>query len=200
VQRAARANEFRVAIVGYTNAGKSTLFNALTRATVRAEDRLFATLDATTRRLVNEAREVLLLTDTVGFIRKLPHHLVASFRSTLAEVLEADLWLHVVDASDPHFRDQIANVERVLEELGGGDRPTLLAFNKLDAVADEAAALALPIEFPGSLSVSAVTGEGLPALRERLWQARRDHRAARAAEAQAASARRAAAARAYAGD
>ena len=104
VQRQARADQFRVAIVGYTNAGKSTLFNALTRAAVRAEDRLFATLDATTRRIVNENRELLLITDTVGFIRKLPHHLVASFRSTLAEVVEADLWLHVVDASDPDFR------------------------------------------------------------------------------------------------
>ncbi len=186
VQRKSRAGEFRVAVVGYTNAGKSTLFNALTRSDVRAEDRLFATLDATTRRMVNANREVLLLTDTVGFIRKLPHHLVASFRSTLAEVIEADLWLHVVDASDPSFRSQLANVEEVLASLvpDATPRPQLLVFNKLDAVEDEALRYALPIEFPGSLGVSARTGAGLPALRERLWETRAAHRAAaRAASA-----------------
>jgi len=159
VQRKARAGEFRVAVVGYTNAGKSTLFNSLTRSAVRAEDRLFATLDATTRRMVNERRELLLLTDTVGFIRKLPHHLVASFRSTLAEVIEADLWLHVVDAADPSFRAQLSNVEDVLASLvpEAQPRPQLIVFNKLDAVTDEALRFALPIEFPGSLSVSALT-------------------------------------------
>jgi GTP-binding protein HflX len=206
----ARSGLAAVTIVGYTNAGKSTLFNALTRADVRAEDRLFATLDATTRRLVNEQREVLLLTDTVGFIRKLPHHLVASFRSTLAEVVEADLWLHVVDAADPGFRGHIRNVEEVLASLAGPAdsavvarkkgaaaaakaaalddppppaRPTLLVFNKVDAIADDPLLYALPIEFPGSLQVSAKTGEGLAALRARLWQARRDARAAAAAAA-----------------
>jgi GTP-binding protein HflX len=175
VQRKAREGAFRVAVVGYTNAGKSTLFNALTRASVRAEDRLFATLDATTRRMVNERREVMLLTDTVGFIRKLPHHLVASFRSTLAEVVEADLWLHVVDAADPAFRTQLSNVEEVLAKLmpDGTPRPTLLVFNKCDAIEDEAVRYALPIEFPGSMSVSAKTGEGLVGLRERLWDTRR---------------------------
>jgi GTP-binding protein HflX len=188
VQRQGRADQFRVAIVGYTNAGKSTLFNALTKSAVRAEDRLFATLDATTRRLVNEKRELLLLTDTVGFIRKLPHHLVASFRSTLAEVVEADLWLHVVDAADPDFRAQLRNVEEVLASFGGeaqsgAVRPTLLAFNKIDAVTDEAVLYALPIEFPGSVQISAQTGEGLPALRARLWQERSSQRAAAAAKA-----------------
>jgi len=197
VQRQARADQFRVAIVGYTNAGKSTLFNALTRAAVRAEDRLFATLDATTRRIVNENREMLLVTDTVGFIRKLPHHLVASFRSTLAEVVEADLWLHVVDASDPDFRRQLANVEEVLATFGGSaekgpraqaiaaaPRPTVIAFNKIDA-ADEELLYALPIEFPGAVQVSALTGQGLRELRERLWQERRAQRAAAAAKAAA---------------
>jgi len=188
VQRQGRADQFRVAIVGYTNAGKSTLFNALTKSAVRAEDRLFATLDATTRRLVNEKRELLLLTDTVGFIRKLPHHLVASFRSTLAEVVEADLWLHVVDAADPDFRSQLRNVEEALASFGGeaqagAVRPNLLVFNKIDAVTDEALLYALPIEFPGSVQISAQTGEGLPALRVRLWQERSSQRAAAAAKA-----------------
>jgi GTP-binding protein HflX len=184
VQRQSREGTYRVAVVGYTNAGKSTLFNALTRADVKAEDRLFATLDATTRRLVNANREVLLLTDTVGFIRKLPHHLVASFRSTLAEVIEADLWLHVVDASDPEFRAHIANVEDVLGKIAGAAvRPTLMVFNKIDAIADDPVLFALPIEFPEALRVSAVTGEGLPELRERLWQERREARVAAAAEA-----------------
>ena len=185
MQRQARADQYRVAIVGYTNAGKSTLFNALTRAAVRAEDRLFATLDATTRRLVNEKRELLLLTDTVGFIRKLPHHLVASFRSTLAEVVEADLWLHVVDASDPDFRRQVANVEEVLATFGE-PRATVIAFNKIDAAPEELL-YALPIEFPGSLQVSALTGLGLKELRARLW----DERALKFAAAKSkASARR----------
>ena len=191
VQRQSRADQYRVAIVGYTNAGKSTLFNALTRSSVRAEDRLFATLDATTRRVVNEQRELLLLTDTVGFIRKLPHHLVASFRSTLAEVVEADLWLHVVDASDPDFRAQLANVEEVLATFGGeagnGDapRPTVLAFNKIDAVTDEALPYGLALEFPGSMQVSAQTGAGFRELRARLWEERSAQRAATAARAAA---------------
>jgi len=183
VQRQARADQFRVAIVGYTNAGKSTLFNALTRAAVRAEDRLFATLDATTRRLVNEKRELLLLTDTVGFIRKLPHHLVASFRSTLAEVIEADLWLHVVDASDPDFRRQVANVEEVLATFGE-PRATVIAFNKIDAAPEELL-YALPLEFPGSLQVSALTGQGLKELRARLWSERALKYAAAKAKASA---------------
>jgi GTP-binding protein HflX len=155
--------------VGYTNAGKSTLFNALTRARVPVEDRLFATLDATTRQLVSPARQVVLLTDTVGFIRKLPHHLVASFHSTLVEAIEADLLLHVVDAADPDFRRQIAAVEEVLDEILETPRPTTLVFNKTDLVADPDLIAGLRVEFPGSFAVSARRAEGLEPLRAFLW-------------------------------
>jgi GTP-binding protein HflX len=170
VQRRRRRREFRAAIVGYTNAGKSTLFNALTRSQVLVEDRLFATLDATTRKLVSPTRQVALLTDTVGFIRKLPHHLVASFHSTLVEAIEADLLLHVVDASDPHFRRQIAAVEEVLESILEGPRPTTLVFNKTDLIADPDVVAGLRVEFPGSFAVSGRTGEGLEALRAFVWE------------------------------
>ena len=159
--------------MGYTNAGKSTLFNALTRAQVFVEDRLFATLDATTRQMVSPKRVTVLLTDTVGFIRKLPHHLVASFRSTLSEVVEADLLVQVVDAADPDFRRQMQAVEGVLEELMPEPRPALLVFNKADALADPDHEVALRAEFSGAMVVSARTGAGLVALREALW-----HRAA----------------------
>jgi GTP-binding protein HflX len=168
-QRRRRRREFRAAIVGYTNAGKSTLFNALTRSRVLVEDRLFATLDATTRQLVSPSRQVVLLTDTVGFIRKLPHHLVASFHSTLVEAIEADLLLHVVDAADPNFRRQIAAVEEVLDEILETPRPTTLVFNKCDLLEDADVMAGLRVEFPGSFAVSARNGEGLEALRTYLW-------------------------------
>jgi len=169
-QRRRRRREFRAALVGYTNAGKSTLFNALTRARVFVEDRLFATLDATTRQMVSPRREVALLTDTVGFIRKLPHHLVASFRSTLTEVAEADLLLHVVDASDPDFAAQMTAVDQVLEEILREPRPTTIVFNKSDLLADAVAAAGLRAAHPGCHVVSARTGEGLDALRADVWR------------------------------
>ena len=169
-QRRRRRGRFRAALVGYTNAGKSTLFNALTRADVFVEDRLFATLDATTRQMVSPARELALLTDTVGFIRKLPHHLVASFHSTLVEAVEADLLVHVVDAADPDLRRQMIAVDAVLEDLLEEPRPTLLVFNKTDLVVDEDLLAGLRVEFPGSFLISALTGAGLDALRAYVWE------------------------------
>ena len=169
-QRQKRRREFRAALVGYTNAGKSTLFNALTRSSVFVENRLFATLDATTRQMVSPERVNALVTDTVGFIRKLPHHLVASFRSTLSEVVEADLLVHVVDASDPAFRAQMTAVDGVLEELLTEPRPRLLVFNKADLLSDVTAIHGLRAEFPDCRVVSARTGEGLAALRTEIWE------------------------------
>jgi len=169
-QRRKRRREFRAALVGYTNAGKSTLFNALTRANVFVENRLFATLDATTRQMVSPERTMALLTDTVGFIRKLPHHLVASFRSTLSEATEADLLLQIVDASDPDFRRQMLAVDGVLEEILTEPRPMLLVFNKADRLDDPTLAQGLRVEFPGCLVISARGGEGLAELRTEVWR------------------------------
>src|SRR5262249_17905038 len=154
--------------IGYTNAGKSSLFNALTRAHVLAEDRLFATLDSTTRQLVSPDRRRILLTDTVGFIRKLPHHLVASFRSTLMEVVEADLLVHVVDPAHPAFRAQMEAVSLVPDEILPEPRPQLLVLNQVDRL-DQDDRAGLRVEFPGAVQTSAVTGEGLDALRAALW-------------------------------
>lgn len=128
----------RVALVGYTNAGKSTLFNALTGAEAYAADQLFATLDPTLRRLDGLACGEIVLSDTVGFVRDLPHDLVAAFRSTLSEAREADLLLHVIDASDPNVRDRIAQVNEVLGEIGAADIPQIQVFNKLDRLPDVA--------------------------------------------------------------
>ena len=179
-QRQRRRREFRAALVGYTNAGKSTLFNALTRAGVFVEDRLFATLDSTTRQMVSPEREIVLLTDTVGFIRKLPHHLVASFHSTLVEAVEADLLVHLIDAADPDFRRQIAAVDDVLDRLLTEPRPPrLLVFNKRDRLDDEQVA-ALRAEFEGFHVVSARSGDELASLRLELFRRSSERRVARA--------------------
>jgi GTP-binding protein HflX len=149
----------RLAIVGYTNAGKSTLLNRLTDAGVLVEDRLFATLDATTRRLSLPGGETVLITDTVGFIRKLPHQLVEAFRSTLAVAVDADLLVHVVDASAPDPAGNIRAVRDVLAEIGADGVPELLAFNKSDLAPGSAKRLADVWE--GSVALSATTGEGV---------------------------------------
>lgn len=152
----------RVAIVGYTNAGKSTLLNRLTDAGVLVEDRLFATLDATTRRLDLPGGEPVLISDTVGFIRKLPHDLVEAFKSTLSVAADADLLVHVVDSSAVDVEGNIRAVRTVLEEIGADEVPELLAFNKADLAPDEAKRLAHAHE--GSVAFSAVTGEGVDEL------------------------------------
>lgn len=169
LQRRARVGSgvYRVALVGYTNAGKSTTLNALTGSQAYVADKLFATLDATTRGLqLPDGREVTV-TDTVGFIHKLPHSLVEAFHSTLDEVRDADLLLHVVDGSHPQAFEQIAAVQEVLGEIGAAGQPTLLVFNKADAM-EPGLREALVARFPHAVVCSALTGKGLDELRERV--------------------------------
>ena len=169
LQRKARARSgvYRVSLVGYTNAGKSTLLNALTGADVLAYDQLFATLDSTTRRTeIPEGREVTI-TDTVGFINKLPHGLVEAFKSTLDEVREADLLLHVTDASDPQREPEMHAVNEVLAEIGASGKPHILVFNKADLVTAEEQAV-LEARYPRAVFVSALKNEGLQVLRDRI--------------------------------
>ncbi len=154
----------RVAIVGYTNAGKSTLLNRLTDAGVLVQDRLFATLDATTRRLDLPGGESVLATDTVGFVRKLPHQLVEAFKSTLEVAADAHLLIHVVDATAPDVSGNIEAVHTVLREIGAGDVPQLLAFNKADLDPETASTLAK--RHPGAVAFSAATGDGVDELLE----------------------------------
>jgi GTP-binding protein HflX len=159
-----------VGIVGYTNAGKSTLLNALVGSEVaRAEDKLFATLDPTSRQVRLVEGQSAIVTDTVGFIHKLPHQLIDAFRATLEEVNRADVLVEVVDASDPHHVEHRATVQAVLDELGAGDKPRLTAYNKTDLVAATArdGAAVAPV-VGGAVSISAVTGYGLDALRVEL--------------------------------
>ena len=167
-ERKLRGNIFKTALVGYTNAGKSTLLQGMSGAEVLIEDRLFATLDPTTRRVHLGYNRAILMTDTVGFIRKLPHHLVASFRSTLEETIQADLLLHVVDASYAHYEEHISTVEKVLADLGIVDRPTLLIFNKMDRLEEEER-LGLRDAYPDAVFVSGLTGDGLDRLKSRVY-------------------------------
>ena len=176
-----RRNSFTISLVGYTNAGKSTLFNALVKARAYAADQLFATLDTTTRQLyLGDAARSVSLSDTVGFIRDLPHGLIDAFAATLQEAADADLLLHVVDGSNPDYLEQIEQVQRVLAEIGAADVPQILVFNKLDAVEKGNSPLSLRDMFElrdafegasrsvDRVFVSALTGEGLPLLRELL--------------------------------
>ena len=170
-----RRDTFNISLVGYTNAGKSSLFNALVKARAFAADQLFATLDTTTRQLyLGEAGRSVSLSDTVGFIRDLPHGLVEAFQATLQEATEADLLLHVVDAANPDFPEQMAEVQKVLAEIGASDVPQLLVFNKLDAI--DAAHFPLQMQDQYELDglpvsrifLSAKTGQGLDLLRSAL--------------------------------
>jgi GTPase len=182
-QRKTRTEMVRVALVGYTNVGKSTLLNFLSKSEVLAENKLFATLDTTVRKVVFNTMP-FLLSDTVGFIRKLPHHLIESFKSTLDEVRESDILLHVVDVAHPQFEDQIRTVQKTLHELGAAEKPTLMVFNKIDLyrerwyddLLDDATKAEIERELRErmmhtngeSVFISAYTKEGIEDFRERL--------------------------------
>ena len=160
----------KIAIVGYTNAGKSTLLNRLTDAGILAEDKLFATLDPTTRKFELPSGESVLLTDTVGFIRKLPHHLIKAFKSTLDEASYADVLMIVVDVSDPEYRAQLDVTEGLLEELGASGKPTLYVLNKCDLGAASMPSIGVPAEHSWTVAVSARTGQGIDRLTELLQE------------------------------
>lgn len=166
-----RSEEHTVSLVGYTNAGKSTLMNALTGAGVAARDQLFSTLDTRTRQWAIKDWGRVLLSDTVGFIRDLPHHLIASFKATLEEARQARLLLHVVDASSPVAEEQIKSVNAVLKELGCDTKPMLLVLNKADKVADPSYLDVLMRHHPKAVVVSAATGRGLDSLRDAVMSA-----------------------------
>lgn len=184
-QRKTRGELIRVALVGYTNVGKSTLLNLISKSEVLAENKLFATLDTTVRKVVFDQMP-FLLSDTVGFIRKLPHHLVESFKSTLDEVRESDILIHVVDVAHPQFEDQIRTVQKTLLELGAADKPTLMVYNKIelyrervfDDLLEPETRLMLEAElksnmlhqFGENIFISAKTKEGMDELRERMMR------------------------------
>jgi GTP-binding protein HflX len=161
-----RADSFKLALIGYTNVGKSTIMNALTHAEVLVENKLFATLDSTIRKIYLNKEHQVLLSDTVGFIRKLPHQLVASFKSTLEEVLDADLLLHVVDVSSPVYMEQIKTVNNVLKELGAEEKDQLIIFNKVDKVENDGVITNAKLNFPNSIFVSALKKIRLERIRE----------------------------------
>ena len=170
--RKGRSDTFKIALVGYTNAGKSTLMRSLSGAQVLVQDQLFATLDSTTRSVDLDQHHKILLTDTVGFIRHLPHHLFASFHATLEEAVEADLLLHVVDLSHPHYALQMETCTQVLRELNLEEKPTLLVYNKIDQIGpgEENQIAAAHADQKDAVAVAALTGFGLEALKERILE------------------------------
>ncbi|PID58406.1 MAG: GTPase HflX [Ignavibacteriae bacterium] len=161
-----RKEEIKATLVGYTNAGKSTLLNLLTEASVLAENKLFATLDSTTRSLELSQNKKILITDTVGFIRKLPHHLVASFKSTLNVVKQADIIIHVIDITNPFYEDHIKVVEDTLESLDCHEKQIVKVFNKVDALKDKEKINLLKTQYPDSLIISAARGININTLRD----------------------------------
>jgi GTP-binding protein HflX len=167
-QRKKAQSLVRIAIVGYTNAGKSTLMNALTGAEAFVQDKLFATLDTTVRRMELSDGLIILLSDTVGFIRKLPHHLIASFKTTLAQTVEADMLLHVVDMSDPRYDEHIRIVHDILQQLGIVEKPTLLVMNKLDLLGDQARIKAAQQLYSEAIFISAKKQIRIERLRTKL--------------------------------
>ncbi|MGB9595740.1 MAG: HflX GTPase family protein, partial [Candidatus Poribacteria bacterium] len=169
-ERKARKDKFTVALVGYTNAGKSTLLNTLANDHQYTDDKLFATLDPVTRIVNLSENHSILVTDTVGFIRNLPHHLVASFRATLEEVNESDMLLHIIDSGHPSVREQIKAVEDVLKQLNAHNVPTLAVFNKIDTIDDMSILSDLRHDYPDSVSISALKGIGIDKLKSILFE------------------------------
>ena len=169
-QTRARGRYFTACLVGYTNAGKSTLLKALTGADVFIQDRLFATLDTTTRAWEIAPGRKIFLSDTVGFIRDLPHHLVSSFLATLEEARFADLLIHVVDAADPDVLDHIEVVDKALYDIGAGGVPRIAVLNQIDRVRDPVSLRLLENRMPDAVETSATEGTGIPALRDRVHE------------------------------
>ena len=167
-QSKGRKDFIRISIAGYTNAGKSTLFNLLTKAEVFAEDKLFATLDSTTRTINFDTKEKILISDTVGFIRKLPAHLVASFKSTLNEVRDSDIILHMIDLSHPYFEDHLKVVEDTLKEFDSEHKKEILVFNKVDSITDKSIIGYVRNKYPKSVIISAQKGINISSLKEKI--------------------------------
>lgn len=170
IQRKARSNELKVAIVGYTNSGKTTLMKGLTKSSIAPKDELFATLDTNVKTIDPRTRPKILLSDTVGFIRSLPHSLIESFRTTLDEVNEADLLLHIVDVSYPYYEEHIKVTRAVLDEMGAGEIPQILVFNKVDRLKDPVLPRILKAAYPGCVVVSAQTEADALQVREKIYQ------------------------------
>jgi GTP-binding protein HflX len=175
IQRKQQKKFVLASLVGYTNAGKSTIMNALTNANIIVEDKLFATLDTTTRKLELNQCFPILLSDTVGFIRKLPHHLIASFRTTLAQTIEADILLHVVDLSDPMYEEHIYIVNNILADLNIDNKPTLVLFNKVDRIQDDGILHQAQNKYPNAIFISAKKKIRLERVKNMIYELVKNH-------------------------